>query len=716
VITLQTTVLKRTDMSELHYLAAEFYQLQHLFDQAPVVIYACTFTGGFDMTFVSNNVKDLLGYEAQYFLLEPDFWQDHLHPEDKAHVLAKMTNLSEGSVILHKYRFKAKDGQWKWVRNRARRVLNPFTQQFEIIGAWTDLSELIAAEEMLRKSEEKHRFLLERISTGILMYALDTAIIYSNQNAAELFGFSPENLLGKASADFVDCFVYEEGGTMPIEQFPVNQVLRTGRAIKNVVFGVNRNNAGDNTAWVIANAFPELDDEGQIRHIIVTLLNITDRIKSQKRIYQLAHYDALTQLPNRTLINQRIEQAINIAERDQSQFAVMFLDLDDFKVVNDSLGHHCGDLLLQQVAKRLRQCVRDGDMVGRLGGDEFVVLLQNMTAAKVADMAQNIVSVINGLFEIDGHILSSYTSIGISLYPHDGETRDMLTRHADIAMYHAKSLPSRGGYYFFDFEMNAQIESRLAIEKDMYQALAKNQFFLDYQPQIDLDSGNIVGLEALIRWQHPQRGIISPLEFIPTAEKSHLIVLIGEWVLRRVCENIKAWLKVGELPLKVAINLSLQQLQGQDLFARFMHIIDEVGIPAEYLELELTESLMMEDHKVVLDFMQQCRKAGIHFSIDDFGTGYSSLSYLTKLPLDKIKIDKSFVHEISQSKDANTIVSAIINMAQSLRLTVVAEGVETKEQLDYLKSCGCDTIQGFYFSPPLDYQAISQLLARGTSH
>ncbi len=698
-------------MSELHYLAAEFYQLQHLLDQAPVVIYACNYTHGFDMTFVSNNVQALLGYEAQYFLLEADFWQNHLHPEDKAHVLAKMANLSEGRVILHKYRFKAKDGQWKWMRNRARRVLNPYTQQLEIIGAWTDLSELITAEEMLRKSEEQHRFLLERISTGILMYGVDTAIIYSNQQAADLFGLRPEKLLGKVNADFADYFVYEEGGAMPIEQFPVNQVLRTGRAIKNVVFGINRNNAGDNTAWVIANAFPELDDEGQMRHIIVTLLNISDRIKSQKRIYQLAHYDALTQLPNRSLINQRIEQAIAVAQREASQFAVMFLDLDDFKVVNDSLGHHCGDLLLQQVARRLRQCVRDTDMVGRLGGDEFVVLVQKINVEQVAEIAQKIISVINGLFEVDGHVLSSCTSIGISVYPHDGETRDMLTRHADIAMYHAKSLPSRGGYYFFDFEMNTQIENRLAIEKDLYQALTKKQFFLDYQPQIDVSSGHLVGLEALIRWRHPQRGIISPLDFIPVAEKSHLIVLIGEWVLRQVCEDIKSWLNAGQQVMKVAINLSLYQLQGQDLFARFMHIIKEVGISAEYLELELTESLMMEDHHAVLVFMRQCRDAGMHFSIDDFGTGYSSLSYLTKLPLDKIKIDKSFVSAISQTKEANTLVSAIINMAQSLHLTVVAEGVETKQQLDYLKACGCDTIQRFYFSPPLDYQAVSQLLS-----
>lgn len=521
-------------------------------------------------------------------------------------------------------------------------------------------------------------------------------------------GLNEKQILDRVAADFEYVFICEDETPMLVDQFPVNQVIRQQIAIKNRVIGINRSDL-DDKIWVMANAFPEFNNEGAILNITVTLIDITEHVKSQEEIHRLAHYDSLTQLPNRFLIHERIDQAIYLSRREDKNFALLFLDLDNFKIVNDSLGHHCGDLLLQQVSHRLKSCLREGDMAGRLGGDEFVVLLPNTGADGAAKVSNKIINAINIAFDVNENLLNIGTSIGISIYPNDGLVSDMLTRHADIAMYHAKE-SGRGRSCFFDFEMNARIDYRLAMERDMQVALEQNQFLLHYQPQIDLLSGKMVAVEALIRWSHPQRGMISPVEFIPIAEDSGLIMQIGLWVLQQACHDIKAWLAKGHLRIKVAINLSLRQLQNPQLFSQVIDIINETGIPPACLELELTESVMMENHDLTLNFMAQCRNFGINFSIDDFGTGYSSLSYLTKLPLDKIKIDRAFVKDIAKDSAANTIVSAIVSMAKSLRLKVVAEGVETEEQLNYLKECGCDTVQGFYFSPAVSYAMLTQML------
>lgn len=683
-------------------------RLAHLLSQAPVTIYTCKPTGVFGITFLSDNIKDLLGYKAGEFLHNPDFWINNIHPDDWDQVISGMNDILAGKSLLRKYRFKMKSGHWKWIRDRARLVTDQSGKPVEIIGGWTDISELIHTEDALRQSEEKHRFLLEQINAGIMIHAPDTRVVSCNRQTCNLLGLNEQQILGRVAADFECAFICEDETPMRFDQFPANQVIRQNKAVKNLVIGIVRSDL-DDKRWVMANAFPEFNDEGDILNITVTLIDITDHVKSQEEIHRLAHYDSLTQLPNRFLIHERIDQAIHSSRRENQSFALLFLDLDNFKIVNDSLGHHRGDLLLQQVSDRLKDCLRKGDMAGRLGGDEFVVLLPNTGADGAAHVSSKIIEAINAPFDVEEYLLNIGTSIGISIYPNDGLESDTLTRHADIAMYHAKA--SGGGRNcFFDSEMNARIEYRLVMERDMHLALEQHQFQLRYQPQIDLSSGKIVAVEALIRWPHPQRGMISPAEFIPIAEDSGLIMQIGLWVLQRACRDIKIWLAEGHPSIKVAINLSLRQLQNPQLFAQIIDIIDETGIPPACLELELTESVMMENHDVTLDFMAQCRNFGINFSIDDFGTGYSSLSYLTKLPLDKIKIDRAFVKDIAKDSDANTIVSAIISMAKSLRLKIVAEGVETEEQLNYLKECGCDTVQGFYFSPAVSYAMLTQMI------
>lgn len=689
-------------------------RLEHLLSQAPVTIYTCKPNGVFGITFLSDNIKDLLGYKAEDFIHNPELWINNLHPDDWDQVISGMNDILAGKSVLRKYRFRMKNGHWKWIRDRARLVTHQSGKPIEIIGGWTDISELIHTEDALRQSEEKHRFLLEQINAGVMVHAPDTRVVSCNRQTSNLLGLSEQQLLGKVAADFECAFMCEDESPMPLDQFPVNQVIRRHQAVKNIVIGISRSDLSDRI-WVMANAFPEFNNEGDILNITVTLIDITEHVKSPEEIHHLAHYDPLTQLPNRLLIHERIDQAIHLSRRENKNFALLFLDLDNFKIVNDSLGHHRGDLLLQQVSDRLKNCLRKGDMAGRLGGDEFVVLLPNTGADGAAKVSGKIIDAINAPFDVDEYLLNIGISIGISIYPNDGLVSDMLTRHADIAMYHAKEAGG-GRNCFFDFAMNAKIEYRLVMERDMHLALEQQQFLLHYQPQIDLPSGQMVAVEALIRWPHPLHGMISPAEFIPIAEDSGLIIQIGLWVLQQACRDIKTWLAEGLPHIKVAINLSLRQLQNPQLFSQIIDIINETGVPPNCLELELTESVMMENHGITLDFMAQCRNFGINFSIDDFGTGYSSLSYLTKLPLDKLKIDRAFVKDIAKDSDANTVVSAIVSMAKSLRLKVVAEGVETAEQLDYLKECGCDAVQGFYFSPVVSYEILSKMIKGSVCH
>lgn len=697
--------------TNINALETKIARFEHLLSAAPITIYTRKPFADFSITFISNSVKELLGHEADAFIFFPDTWLSHVHPEDHHVVLDNFHRILLGDATLIKYRFKMNGGQWKWIRDRAKLITDTAGHALEIIGGWTDMTELVQTEEALKQSEKKHRFLLEQVNAGVIVQAPDTRVVSSNRQAAHLFGLTEKQLVDKLAVDFKRILLNEDGSLIAFDDIPVNQVIHTHKAVKNRVLGIERNDLND-IVWVMVNAFAEFDNNKQISAINTTLIDITQHVKSQEKIHRLAHYDSLTQLPNRVLINERIEQAIHFSFRENKNFSLLFLDLDDFKTVNDSLGHHYGDMLLRQVAQRLERGLREVDTAGRLGGDEFVIILSGTNADGAATAAQKITDMLKEPFDLDGQILSIQTSIGISIYPKDGRDSNTLTRHADIAMYHAKQA-GRGRFSFFDLKMNTRLEYRLAMERELRLAIEEEQFLLYYQPQIDLNSEHIVGVEALIRWRHPVRGMISPADFIPISEDCGLINPIGEWVLRRACEDMKSWQDLGFAPLKVSVNLSLRQLQEGTLFNKISNILAQNGIAGSQLELELTESVMMENHAVTLNFMTQCKDLGIHFSIDDFGTGYSSLSYLTKLPLlDKLKIDRSFIQELSKNNDANTIVSAIVNLAKSLRLKVIAEGVETGEQLAYLRNCGCDTVQGFYFSPPVSYDALTRLLTQ----
>lgn len=424
------------------------------------------------------------------------------------------------------------------------------------------------------------------------------------------------------------------------------------------------------------------------------------RRQVQERLHWLAHYDTLTDLPNRALLSERSKQAITTAHANNTPLAVMFLDLDRFKHINDSLGHKVGDALLVQVAKRLRAAVRERDTVSRLGGDEFVLLLPGANAAGAKRVAEKLQQASRMPYQVGHHELNMAPSMGIALYPQDGTDIEALTQAADVAMYHAK-LEGRNTYRFFTHEMRAQSQRALLLENAMRRAIERQEFELYYQPQIDLHDQRIHSVEALLRWRHPQLGNISPAEFIPVAEDTGQILQIGEWVLRRAIAQMQQWHYQGRKPLKVAVNLSAIQFHQPQLPELVSRILDEAGIPPESLELELTEGVAATDPRAAISTMDDFYTRGIRLSIDDFGTGYSSLSQLKKFEIYKVKIDQSFVRDLESDADDRNLVSAIVRMAQALGLKTTAEGVETPAQLAFLQSLGCDEAQGYLFSPPL---------------
>jgi diguanylate cyclase (GGDEF)-like protein/PAS domain S-box-containing protein len=446
-----------------------------------------------------------------------------------------------------------------------------------------------------------------------------------------------------------------------------------------------------------------------IGHILSTALQ---RQKAEERLAHLAQFDALTGLPNRTLLQDRLAQSIVQSRRRRTHAGVLFVDLDRFKLINDTLGHHQGDALIRQVGQRLLACVRAGDTVGRISGDEFAVVLADMTHPDdAAVVAQKVLEALARPFDLGGNEAHVTASIGIAAFPGDGDDAETLLKNADMAMYRAKE-SARNSYCFFTEEMNRRSLAKVALNADLRCALERGEFALHYQPKLDLASGELRGMEALLRWNHPARGVVSPLDFIPALEDSGLIIPVGEWVIEEACRQLQRWTSAGRMPVPVAVNLSPKQFRRRDLDAVIRDALVRAGISAEFLELEITESCLMENPEDAVRVMRNLRAAGLRISIDDFGTGYSSLSYLTRLPLSSLKIDRSFVRDADTSTESASIVRAIIDMAQNLHLTVIAEGVETEQQAAFLRLHGCDQAQGYYYGRPVAAESFGERLAR----
>jgi diguanylate cyclase (GGDEF)-like protein len=456
---------------------------------------------------------------------------------------------------------------------------------------------------------------------------------------------------------------------------------------------------------------------------LYTVASHIDLIRTQLRQYDqeisnkdqqidyYANHDFLTGLPNRLFFKEQCRSALKEAGQADQPAALLFLDLDRFKVINDMFGHSVGDDLLRVVARRLIQHIRLGDTVARVEGDEFAMLLPNAEREEAARVAQLILDELCKPFLLDGNEFYVTPSVGISLYPRDGLDEETLVKHADTAMYRAKEL-GRNHYRFYTTDMNEQMAKRVRLEKGLRKALDRDELTLHYQPQVDIMTREIMGMEALLRWDHPELGMVSPADFIPLAEENGMIIPIGEWVLRRACVQNKSWIDAGLSPMRMAVNLSARQFQHNNLVEVVAQILQETDLPAQYLDLEITESVAMFNESYVIAKLHELKNLGIKISIDDFGTGYSSLSYLKKFPIDALKIDKSFVAEVMNDKDDAEIITTIISMARNLKVSVIAEGVENEQQLQFLRSQKCTEAQGYLFSKPLNPTDLQHLLVR----
>ena len=581
--------------------------------------------------------------------------------------------------------------------------LDQDSHQSGILITLHDISRHKRAEQALRLSEERYRMLVEHQSDLVVRVDTDGKLQFASPSFCMMFGIDEEHLVGREL-----CPIINNSGQAMMKE----AMKRLDCYPKSCYYEINSQTL-DGPRWIGWAMKGVVDEKGRIEAIVGIGRDITERKKAEKEILQLAHYDTLTGLPNRSLFHDRLSQAISLASRNGSALAVLFLDLDRFKHVNDAFGHQIGDLLLQEVSRRLNSCVRATDTVSRIGGDEFVIILTNLVkCSQAGSVASKIISSMSRPFQLGGHELYSGTSIGVALYPSDGTDVDTLLKHADIAMYQAKE-SGRGTFKFFSPDHNEKMVQRMQLEQALRRAVEHQELFLDYQPQIDSSTGTITGVEALVRWQHPQLGLLLPGLFIGIAEDTGLIISLGEWVLRTACFQARAWQRAGHHQMRVAVNISPRQFRQRGLVPMIDAILLETGCDPKGLELELTETTLMDNPEEAAALLKALKRRGISLAIDDFGTGYSSLSHLKHFPIDRLKIDRSFINDLTRSPEDSAIVEAIIAMAHRLHLEAVAEGVEHADQCTILHNWGCTTSQGFLFSHPLPAQNVTALLASG---
>jgi diguanylate cyclase (GGDEF)-like protein/PAS domain S-box-containing protein len=580
----------------------------------------------------------------------------------------------------------------------------PFTLEQSAVYRLHQLVERVSATLQHAKNQQwlhLQTTAMQVAANSIFITDVSSRIVWANNAFSRLSGYPLVEIIGKTPHQLVYCD-YQDNCFW--QEFWLTLTYAKSNWHGEVV---NRNKQGEQ--FVVAQSVTAITNaEDVITHFIAVQEDITAKKAAERQLEYVATHDSLTKLANRTWLMEYLHISLTQAKRHHKQLALLFLDLDHFKYVNDSLGHSEGDELLKQVANRLTDTVFDGDLVARLGGDEFVILLTDINLTTVSKVAEKVINVFNQPFFIAGLMQRVTTSMGICLYPEDGETAQTLLRKADTAMYHAKSI-GKNRYQFFTEEINQRFVWRVEMEKDLLDALEKQQFYLVYQPQLSALKTQVVGVEALIRWNHPTKGFIPPSEFISIAEETGLIIKLGEWILQTACLQTKQWLELG-FDLTVSVNLSARQLNQKNLFEVIAETLLQTQLPAQNLILELTESMMMSDVEAHIIELQLLKALGLHVSIDDFGTGYSSLSYLKRLPIDELKIDKSFIDDIACNENDCNIVRSIITLGHNLHLKVVAEGVEQQTQLDFLKANGCDIIQGYFYSKPLAATAVLDFL------
>ncbi len=604
----------------------------------------------------------------------------------------------QGGVIEnHEAQLQHKDGTVIWVSVNAHYIWNEQGQPACIEGTARDISQLKAAEDL----NSRFGRILDNSSNEIYVFDADTQyFIQVNRGALKNLGYSMKEMKKLTPLDLKPDFTREDFDE-------VLQPLLRGET-KQAVFQTRHQRKDGSLYPVEVNM--QLSQQETPRVIVAIIQDISLRIENEQQLQYLAHYDALTNLPNRVLFTDRLDQSLSRASLHGSSVALLFLDLDRFKIINDTLGHNVGDQALQALSERLRASVREGDTVARLGGDEFAIVLEDIASPDdVAPSARKILDILSQPIQLNEYEFIITTSIGISLFPLDGEDTQTLLKNADIAMYRAKD-EGRNTYQFYSADMSAKAFERLNLETSLRHALEREEFVLYYQPQQNLSDGKVFGVEALIRWQHPDLGLISPLEFIPLLEETGLIIPVGEWVLRTACFQAQEWNENSNKSLRMSVNLSGRQITSSNFIATVEQALEDSKLDPNLLELEMTESILMQDMQSTIRTLEIISSKSVRLAIDDFGTGYSSLSYLKRFPIDTLKIDRSFIRDLTQDPEDATLVEAIIAMGRTLHLNVVAEGVETEQQLKFLQMHDCSSIQGYLISKPLPAAELTSLL------
>jgi diguanylate cyclase (GGDEF)-like protein/PAS domain S-box-containing protein len=643
------------------------------------------------LAYVAPAAQTITGYSAEQFIADATLLDTIVHPEDRLKYLEHIERYygnarsEESSEI--EFRIRRRDGEIRWIGHRCRAVFSRDRYLGRRVSN-RDITERKRAEDQLRLAAK----VIEESGEGIIITDAANRIVSVNQAFSQITGYLSSEVIG------TEPHVFSSGRHGNEFYLRMWESINTQDYWQGEIW--NRRKNGDvYPEWLSISAVH--GEDGVLSNYVAIFSDMTERKTAQEKIEFLAHHDHLTGLPNRVLLKDRIEQAIALAARVDQQVALLYLDLDRFKSINDSLGHHCGDALLRAVVQRIKDCVRETDTISRHGGDEFLVVLNGIDSVDGAsDAARRILARVAEPFTIDNHVLSTSISIGIAMYPDDGADFDILLKKADTAMYHAKNA-GRNDYHFFSETMNTGALEKIALEGRLRSALEKGEFQLYYQPQIDVRKGVLVGIEALIRWNSPDLGLISPAKFIPVAEESGLIIPIGHWVMREACRQLCAWDEMSLPKLTVSVNISALQFRRGDFVDTISAALDEFKLAPERLELELTESILIDDAEGVLAKVRTLKHLGVRLAIDDFGTGFSSLSYLKRFAVDRLKIDQSFVRDIATDANDAAIVLAIIQLGGSFGLTTIAEGVETAEQLEFLSRHGCDEVQGYYYAKPM---------------
>jgi diguanylate cyclase (GGDEF)-like protein/PAS domain S-box-containing protein len=629
-----------------------------------------------------------------------------IHPADRDVLIEGQKKIAPGSDAYPpaESRLIFADGREKRIEQLVQARVDGRGTPIAIVGTVHDITERRALESKLRESEARYSSTVELAAVGIAHVAADGRFIWCNSRFREMLGYEDGELLERTIRDVShpDDAHLSDGDRSRMHEGITDSLTIEKRYVRK----------DGATIWVRITGAPRRAPDGSLLYDVAIVEDITVRKTAEDKVQYLATHDELTGLPNRTLFGGLLQRAIDTAKRHDRRCAVLFVDLDRFKIVNDSLGHEAGDLLLKEVAGRLRRCIRESDVVGRLGGDEFVVLLDELQDVEsVAETAKRVLASLHAPITIMGHECRVTGSIGIASYPNDARDAAMLLKHADMAMYLAKE-EGKNNFQFYSADMTPMSVERLELEMRLANALQRGEFSLQYQPRVDIATGEIRGAEALLRWWNPDLGTMSPAQFIPLAEDTGLIVAIGKWVLRTACEQNVAWQKRGLPRVVMSVNLSPRQFKDAALLSDIAAVLAETGMAPGLLELEITESMIMQHVDIAAEKAAAMKQLGIRLAIDDFGTGYSSLAQLKRFPIDTLKIDRAFVRDIPESADDTAITKAVVSLGKALGVRVVAEGVETAAQHQFLRDNGCDEMQGFFFSRPCHPDALADLLKK----